>query len=62
MKHLEEMEEMPMMLNEDEFDKSWQAEFPGVSSPMSVVESAYDNWKDDFLDLKLAESPKSQKY
>lgn len=56
------MEEMPVMLNEDQVAHFWEAEFPVCSSPTSV-KPAYEDWKDEnYLDFKLIETPKLQKY
>ncbi|CAI9092279.1 OLC1v1027476C1 [Oldenlandia corymbosa var. corymbosa] len=58
-KHLVEMDDIPMMLKEDEVDKNYEAGF--LDSPKFGL--AYDNWKDeDYLDFKLIASPKHEKF
>ncbi|XP_027103722.1 uncharacterized protein [Coffea arabica] len=57
-----EMEEMPMILNENKVAECGDAEFLGFSSPISVKHT-YENWKDDnFLGFTLKETPKLQKF
>lgn len=57
-----EMEEMPMMLNENKVAECGDAEFLGFSSPISVKHTS-ENWKDDnFLGFTLKETPKLQKF